>query len=138
MPDPCAFLVCLAYCTCTLDVFPLCSVLLLTTLDPLAVVTKALGASRAQSELAAVADALAGLWSRTVTELLLFLPASRAEHEGLEPHREAARNLSSTALEQHIETSWESKVDDDTELLDSVQLYLNGLLAVYTTATKLN
>lgn len=112
--------------------------LLTTAVDALAVVTKALGASRAQSELAAVADALAGLWSRTVTALLLFLPASRGEHEGLEQHREAARNLSSTALEQHIETSWESKVDDDTELLDNVQLYLNGLLAVYTTATKLN
>ena len=118
----------------------MCSVLLLTTaVDAIAVVTKALGASRAQSELAAVADALAGLWSRTVTVLLLLLPASGAEHEGLESNREeAARNLSSTALEQHIETSWESKVDDDTELLDSVQLYLNGLLAVYTTATKLN
>jgi hypothetical protein len=116
------------------------AVLLLTTaVDAIAVVTKALGASRAQSELAAVADALAGLWSRTVTVLLLLLPASGAEHEGLESNREeAARNLSSTALEQHIETSWESKVDDDTELLDSVQLYLNGLLAVYTTATKLN
>ena len=32
---------------------------------------------------AAVADALAGLWSRTVTVLLLLLPASGAEHEGL-------------------------------------------------------
>ena len=30
------------------------------------------------------------------------------------------------------------QVDDDTDVLDSVMLYLNAFMAVYTTATKLN
>ena len=67
--------------------------------------------------------------------------------EGLDPAQggeEAGRNLTSSAndhkvsLEEHVEAEWGSHVDDDTEFLDSVRLYVNGFLAVYTTATKLN
>ena len=57
---------------------------------------------------------------------------------------EAGRNLTSSAndhkvsLEEHVEAEWGAHGDDDTEFLDSVRLYVNGFLAVYTTATKLN
>ena len=65
--------------------------------------------------------------------------------DGEEP--ETARNFTSSvkelkmSLEEmslHVEAEWGSHVDDDTEFLDSVTLYVNGFLAVYTTATKLN
>ena len=135
----------------------------LTAAAALAVVTRTVfGTSRAQRlsvAMAAVAAAAAEHMC-AMRHAVAAIPAALASlcspaaagarnggGEGLDPAQggeEAGRNLTSSAndhkvsLEEHVEAEWGSHVDDDTEFLDSVRLYVNGFLAVYTTATKLN
>ncbi len=126
----------------------------------LAVVTKTVfGTSRAQRLSLATATAAAVAvehMRHAVIQILSALStlsssaaagAQNGGGEGLNPAQdgeEAARNLTSSAnehtmsLEEHVEAEWGSHVDEDTEFLDSLRLYVNGFLAVYTTATKLN